>query len=91
MNKLRLVVHLGLDRNNEVQCYAVQMCGQLIPFGGSFELRERYLIPSYWIWGSPWSGSYDLKEWKEHSKRGHGVVRFQRVTYTADSIKKGVR
>ena len=85
MKKLRLVVHLGLDRNNEVQCFAVQMCGRLIPFWGSFEFKERYLKTSYWcIGGVDWCVFRDLKEWKEHSKREHGVVRFQRVTYIRD-------
>ena len=91
MNKLRLVVHLGLDKQNEVQCYAVQTCGRLIPFWGSFELRERYLTPSYWIGGTHWGVCRGLKEWKKFAKKGHGAVRFQRVTYTVDSIKKGVR
>lgn len=90
MKKLRLVVHLGLDRNNEVQCHLVQMCGRLIPFYGSFEFKEEYLKASYWCPAS-WGVCNNLKEWKEWAKEVHRVVRFQRVTYTADSIKKGVR
>lgn len=90
MSRLRLVVHLGLDRNNEVQCYAVQTCGRLIPFLGSFEFKERYLRTSYWCTAS-WGVYNNLKEWKELEKEVRRVVRFQRVTYTADSIKKGVR
>ena len=90
MKKLRLVVHLGLDRNNEVQCHLVQMCGRLIPFLGSFEFKERYLKVSVWC-GESWSVYNNLKKWKEFAKEEHRVVRFQRVTYTEDSIKKGVR
>ena len=90
MKKLRLVVHLGLDRNNEVQSHLVQMCGRLIPFLGSFECKERYLKASFWL-ADYWCVYNNLKEWKELAKEVHRVVRFQRVTYTADSIKKGVR
>lgn len=90
MSRLRLVVHLGLDRNNEVQCYAVQMCGRLIPFLGSFEFKERYLDASYWC-SDCWGVYNNLKDWKGWEKEVRRVVRFQRVTYTEDSIKKGVR
>ena len=90
MNKLRLVVHLGLDRNNEVKCHLVQTCGRLIPFWGSFDFKERYLNTSFWGTES-WGVYNNLKEWKEWAKKEHRVVRFQRVTYTEDSIKKGVR
>ena len=83
MKKLRLVVHLGLDRNNEVKCHFVQMCGRLIPFYGSFEFKERYLKASYWC--TDYFGVYNnLKKWKEWAKKEHRVVRFQRVTYTRD-------
>ena len=84
MKKLRLVVHLGLDRNNKVRCHLVQICGRLIPFWGSFELREKYLTPSYWMGGTPWAVSRDLKGWKEWTKEVYRVVRFQRVTYIRD-------
>ena len=85
MSRLRLVVHLGLDRNNEVQCYAVQMCGRLIPFGGSFEFKERYLKTSYWCSGDvDWVGFRGVREWKKFTKKGYRVVRFQRVTYIRD-------
>lgn len=90
MSRLRLVVHLGLDRNNEVKCHLVQTCGRLIPFLGSFEVKERYRKTSYWCTDC-WGVYNNLKEWKEWAKEGHRVVRFQRVTYTEDSIKKGVR
>ena len=90
MKKSRLVVHLGLDRNNEVQCHFVQTCGRLIPFWGSFDFKERYLNTSFWGTES-WGVYNNLKEWKEWAKEVHRVVRFQRVTYTEDSIKKGVR
>lgn len=90
MKKLRLVVHLGLDRNNEVKCHFVQTCGRLIPFYGSFECKERYLKASFWC-TDYWGVYNNLKKWKEWAKEVHRVVRFQRVTYTADSIKKGVR
>ena len=83
MSRLRLVVHLGLDRNNEVQCYAVQMCGRLIPFWGSFDFKERYLNTSFWGTES-WGVYNNLKEWKEWAKKEHRVVRFQRVTYIRD-------
>ena len=90
MNKLRLVVHLGLDRNNEVKCHFVQTCGRLIPFWGSFDFKERYLNTSFWC-TDYWGVSNNLKAWKKFAKEVHRVVRFQRVTYTEDSIKKGVR
>lgn len=90
MSRLRLVVYLGLDRNNEVQCHMVQMCGRVIPFLGSFEFKEEYLKTSFWC-ADCWSVYKNLKEWKERAKEVHRVVRFQRVTYTVDSIKKGVR
>ena len=90
MSRLRLVVHLGLDRNNEVQCHLVQTCGRLIPFGGSFEFKERYLKASFWC--TDYCGLYNnLKGWKKWAKKVHRAVRFQRVTYTVDSIKKEVR
>ena len=90
MNKSRLVVHLGLDRNNEVQCHLVQMCGRLIPFWGSFEFREDHLKASYWC-TDDWGVDNNLKDWKDWAKEVRRVVRFQRVTYTVDSVKKGVR
>lgn len=92
MKKSRLVVHLGLNRNNGVQCHLVQICGRLIPFCGPFEFKERHLKASYWCgeWGH-WAVCKNLKEWKDWAKEGHEVVRFQRVTYTVDSLKKGVR
>ena len=90
MKKSRLVVHLGLDRNNEVQCHFVQMCGRLIPFYGPFEFKERHLKASFWC-TDYWGVYNNLKKCKEWAKERCGVVRFQRVTYTVDSIKKGVR
>ena len=90
MKKLRLVVHLGLDRNNKVRCHLVQMCGRLIPFWGSFKFEERYLKASHWCTKS-WGVYNNLKEWKKEAKEIHRVVRFQRITYTVDSLKKGVR
>ena len=90
MSRLRLVVHLGLDRNNEVKCHFVQTCGGLIPFYGPFEFKERYLKASFWC-TDYWGVSNNLKAWKKFAKEVHRVVRFQRVTYTEDSIKKGVR
>ena len=90
MSRLRIVVYLGLDRNNEVKCYLVQMSGRLLPFGGSFEFKERHLKASFWC-GDYWVVYNNLKDWKEWAKEVHRVVRFQRVTYTEDSIKKGVR
>ena len=90
MSRLRFVVHLGLDRNNKVRCHLVQVCGRLIPFYGSFKFKARYLKTSYWVTTS-WCVDNNLKEWKEWAKEEHRVVRFQRVTYTEDSLKKGVR
>lgn len=84
MKKSRLVVHLGLDRNNEVQCHAVETCGSLIPFGGGFNVKKIYFQPSYWLRGFPWATNRSLQEWKRFSKKGHDVVRFQRVTYIQD-------
>ena len=84
MKKLRLVVHLGLDRNNEVQCHLVQMCGRLIPFYGSFEFKERYLKASYWALDHNWGVVSGLKRWKKFAKKRRRAVRFQRVTYIRD-------
>ena len=84
MKKLRIVVHKGLDKDNKVQCHAVATCGSLIVFCGDFDVKTRYLQPSYWLGGFSWGTVRSLQEWKRFAKKGHDVVRFQRVTYIRD-------
>ena len=89
MKKLRLVVHLGLDKNNKVLFHAVEACGRLIPFYGDFRLSEYNFKNSFWM-DFGWATTPNISSWKDHARKD-GCVRFQRVTYTADSLKKGVR
>lgn len=89
MSTKRLLVHLGLDKNNKVLFHAVEACGRLIPFYGDFRLTECYFEKSFWMC-LDWATTPNLSSWKDHASK-EGCVRFQRVTYTVDSLKKGVR
>ena len=89
MSTKRLLVHLGLDKNNKVLSYAVEACGRLIPFFGDFRLEGFYFKNSCWM-ASGWRTIPDVSSWKDYASK-EGCVRFQRVTYTSDSLKKGVR
>lgn len=89
MSTKRLLVHLGLDKNNKVLFHAVEACGRLIPFFGDFRLDGVYFKNSCWM-DFGWRTIPNLSSWKDHASK-EGCVRFQRVTYTVDSLKKGVR
>lgn len=89
MSTKRLLVHLGLDRNNKVLFHVVEACGRLIPFFGDFRLEGAFFRNSFWM-DSSWGTTPNLSSWKDHTSK-RGCVRFQRVTYTEDSLKKGVR
>ena len=89
MSTKRLLVHLGLDKNNKVLFHAVEACGRLIPFFRDFKLEEVYFRNSCWM-DSSWGTTPDISCWKAFASK-RGCVRFQRVLYTVDSLKKGVR
>ena len=89
MSTKRLLVHLGLDKNNKVLFHAVEACGRLIPFYGDFRLIEYCFEKSFWM-RSGWATIPNISSWKDHASK-EGCIRFQRVTYTVDSLKKGVR
>ena len=89
MSTKRLLVHLGLDKNNKVLFHAVEACGRLIPFFGDFRLTELYFKNNCWM-DFGWATTPNISSWKYHASK-EGCVRFQRVTYTVDSLKKGVR
>jgi hypothetical protein len=65
MNTKRLLVHLGLDKNNKVLFHAVEACGRLIPFYGDFRLTERYFGNSCWM-DFGWATIPNLSSWKDH-------------------------
>ena len=89
MSTKRLLVHLGLDKNNKVLFHAVEACGRLIPFFGDFRLTEYYFRNSCWMTSS-WRTIPNISYWKARASK-KGCVRFQRITYTPDSLKKRVR
>ena len=89
MSTKRLLVHLGLDKNNKVLFHAVEACGRLIPFYGDFRLSVYYFGNSCWM-RLDWATTLNISSWKDHARK-EGCVRFQRVTYTVDSLKKRVR
>ena len=89
MSTKRLLVHLGLDKNNKVLFHAVDACGRLIPFSGDFILTELCFENSCWM-DFGWATTPNISSWKYHASKD-GCVRFQRITYTPDSLKKGVR
>ena len=84
MSTKRLLVHLGLDKNNKVLFHAVEACGRLIPFFGDFRLDGVYFKNRFWM-DYGWVTIQDISSWKDHARKG-GCVRFQRVTYTVDSL-----
>ena len=88
MSTKRLVVHLGLDKNNKVLFHAVEACGRLIPFSWDFILTELCFENSCWM-NSSWGTIPNISYWKDHASK-RGCVRFQRVTYTVDSLKKRI-
>ena len=88
----RLVIHKGFDSKGIVVAVMVQTCGMLIPFTWDFELGKSNFKAEYWIKGGDlWSQDSSIADWKRRVRKYYKAVRFQRVTYTVDSIKKGVR
>lgn len=88
----RLVVHKGFDSKGVVVTVLVQTCGMLIPFTLDFELGEPNFKAEYWIKGGDlWSQDSSIADWKRRARKYNKAVRFQSITYTPDSLKKGVR
>ena len=88
----RLVIHKGFDSKGEVVATLVQTCGMLIPFIWDFELGEFDYEAKHWIKGGDlWKQASSISDWRRRVRKCYKAVRFQRITYTADSIKKGVR
>ena len=88
----RLVVHKGFDSKGIVVAVLVQTCGMLIPFTWDFELGKPNFKAEYWIKGGDlWCQDSSIADWKRSVRKCYKAVRFQRITYTVDSIKKGVR
>ena len=88
----RLVIHKGFDSKGIVVAVMVQTCGMLIPFAWNFELGKPHFKAEFWIksWG-PWCQDSSIADWKRRARKYYKAVRFQRITYTVDSLKKGVR
>ena len=88
----RLVIHKGFDSKGKVVATLVQTCGMLIPFTGDFELGKSDFKAEYWIKnGVFWGQDSSIADWKRWARKYYKAVRFQRITYTPDSLKKGVR
>ena len=88
----RLVIHKGFDSKGKVVATMVQTCGMLIPFKGDFKLGKFNLNAKYWIKGGDfWGQDSSIADWKRLVRKCDKAVRFQRITYTPDSLKKGVR
>ena len=88
----RLVIHKGFDSKGIVVAVMVQTCGMLIPFTWDFGLCKPNFKAEYWIEGGDlWKQDSSIADWKRGARKYNKAVRFQRVTYTADSIKKWVR
>ena len=88
----RLVIHKGFDSKGKVVATMVQTCGMLIPFTGDFELGKYNFKAEHWIkYGDFWNQTSSIADWKRRVRRWYKAVRFQRITYTPDSLKKGVR
>ena len=88
----RLVIHKGFDSKGKVVAVLVQTCGMLIPFAWNFELGKPHFKAGYWIEGGDlWIQESSIADWKRSVRKYYKAVRFQRITYTVDSIKKGVR
>lgn len=88
----RLVIHKGFDSKGEVVATLVQTCGMLIPFAWGFEpgkvdFKAEHWIKNWTLWGQETS----IADWKRRARKYDKAVRFQRITYTPDSLKKGVR
>ena len=88
----RLVIHKGFDSKGKVVATMVQTCGMLIPFAWDFELGKSNFKAGYWIkGGNLWNQASSIADWKRRERKYDKAVRFQRITYTVDSLKKGVR
>ena len=88
----RLVIHKGFDSKGEVVATLVQTCGMLIPFIWNFELCKFDFKAEHWIKGGDlWNQASSIADWKRRIRKCYKAVRFQRITYTVDSLKKGVR
>ena len=88
----RLIIHKGFDSKGEVVAVMVQTCGMLIPFTWDFELNKLNFKVKYWIKGGDfWNQDPSIADWKRSVRKCYKAVRFQRITYTVDSLKKGVR
>ena len=88
----RLVIHKGFDSKGIVVAVMVQTCGVLIPFTLDFELGKSNFEAEYWIKGGDlWNQGSSIADWKRKIRKYYKAVRFQRITYTVDSLKKGVR
>ena len=88
----RLVIHKGFDSKGKVVAVLVQTCGMLIPFAWNFELSKSNFKAEHWTAkGSFWVHETSIVNWKKKVRKHKKAVRFQRITYTPDSLKKGVR
>lgn len=88
----RLVIHKGFDSKGKVVATMVQTCGMLIPFTWDFELIKSNFKAEHWIKdGDLWNQASSIAYWKRWVRKYYKAVRFQRITYTVDSLKKGVR
>ena len=88
----RLVIHKGFDSKGVVVAVLVQTCGMLIPFTWDFELGKPHFKAEFWIGGGDfWNQAFSIAGWKGKVRKYYKAVRFQRITYTVDSLKKGVR
>ena len=88
----RLVIHKGFDSKGIVVAVMVQTCGMLIPFTYDFNLKKFDFKAEHWTAkGSFWAQQTSLVNWKKEARKYDKAVRFQRITYTPDSLKKGVR
>lgn len=88
----RLVIHKGFDSKGEVVATLVQTCGMLIPFQWCFELGESDFKAEHWVKnGALWSQESSITDWKKRARKFDKAIRFQCITYTPDSLKKGVR
>ena len=88
----RLVIHKGFDSKGVVVAAMVQTCGMLIPFVWELKLAKFTFKPEYWIKdGVLWSQKSSIADWKRKVRKYYKAVRFQRITYTVDSLKKRVR
>ena len=88
----RLVIHKGFDSKGVVVATLAQTCGMLIPFIGDFKLGEFSFETEHWVvGGDSWGQDSSIADWKRWARKYDKAVRFQRITYTPDSLKKGVR